>query len=289
MKRWSSSRSSARGRPTSGRDATSQGRPIGASCRSWSGSCAGDPTTLRVKSKPLPFLAGRTLEQKVRFSKLQAYNNGSAGIVFVVDTGGRGLAATSGSCGRGATRSCPIIRPRWASPTPASKPGSWPMSVRSSGRWASGARRPCRSGPRNYPRHDVIAATIPRTRLADRAPASSAPVAAKAFLEDRRGDPRPRRDPVPMPTGLRPVCRGGRVADQAAFRAGCHGRSARLNGSWRAMRPCRADPGDGTIARISEGRGDPPTGTSRPASRPPIASLPPRADPCPSVPTSTRS
>jgi hypothetical protein len=46
------------------------------------------PESMRVRRRPLPFLQGKGLWQKVRFAKRQAFNGGSAGLVFVVDTEG---------------------------------------------------------------------------------------------------------------------------------------------------------------------------------------------------------
>jgi hypothetical protein len=46
------------------------------------------PESMRVRRRPLPFLQGKSLWQKVRFAKRQASSNGSAGLVFVVDTEG---------------------------------------------------------------------------------------------------------------------------------------------------------------------------------------------------------
>jgi hypothetical protein len=43
---------------------------------------------MRVRRRPLPFLQGKGLWQKVRFAKRQAAGNRSAGLVFVVDTEG---------------------------------------------------------------------------------------------------------------------------------------------------------------------------------------------------------
>jgi hypothetical protein len=48
----------------------------------------GDPSTLRIKRKPMPSLQKGGLERKVQFAKRQAFDNGSAGMVFVVDTEG---------------------------------------------------------------------------------------------------------------------------------------------------------------------------------------------------------
>ncbi len=48
----------------------------------------GRPDSMRVKCRRPPHLQGKKLWQKVQFAKLQAYNNGSAGMVFVVDTEG---------------------------------------------------------------------------------------------------------------------------------------------------------------------------------------------------------
>jgi hypothetical protein len=49
----------------------------------------GDPPTLRIKRKRVPFVQGKGgLTRKVQFAKLQAFNNRSAGMVFVVDTEG---------------------------------------------------------------------------------------------------------------------------------------------------------------------------------------------------------
>jgi hypothetical protein len=47
------------------------------------------PASMRVKRRKLAFLQqGKTLEQKVKFSKRQAKYNGSAGFVFVIDSEG---------------------------------------------------------------------------------------------------------------------------------------------------------------------------------------------------------
>jgi hypothetical protein len=46
------------------------------------------PNSMRVQRRPLPFLQGKGLWQKVRFAKRQSFNNGSAGLVFVLDTEG---------------------------------------------------------------------------------------------------------------------------------------------------------------------------------------------------------
>lgn len=46
------------------------------------------PASMLVKRRPLPFLQGKGLWQKVRFAKRQAFNSGSAGLVFVLDTEG---------------------------------------------------------------------------------------------------------------------------------------------------------------------------------------------------------
>jgi hypothetical protein len=46
------------------------------------------PVSMRVRRRPLPFLQGKGLWQKVRFAKRQAFNSGSAGLVFVLDTEG---------------------------------------------------------------------------------------------------------------------------------------------------------------------------------------------------------
>src|SRR5205823_153554 len=43
---------------------------------------------MRVRRRPLPFLQGKGLWQKVRFAKRQALNSGSGGLVFVLDTEG---------------------------------------------------------------------------------------------------------------------------------------------------------------------------------------------------------
>jgi len=49
----------------------------------------GEPTSLRVKTKRYDFLQGKGLWQKVRFAKRQAaYNQGTQGAVFVLDTEG---------------------------------------------------------------------------------------------------------------------------------------------------------------------------------------------------------
>ena len=49
----------------------------------------GNPASLRVKRRRFEFLIGkRTLEEKVASAKRTAYYNGSAGLVFVVDTEG---------------------------------------------------------------------------------------------------------------------------------------------------------------------------------------------------------
>jgi hypothetical protein len=47
------------------------------------------PVSMRVRRRPLPFLQGKGLWQKVRFAKRQAFNSGSAGLVFVLDTEGK--------------------------------------------------------------------------------------------------------------------------------------------------------------------------------------------------------
>ena len=49
----------------------------------------GRPPHLQVKCKPLQFLQGKGTHQKVKFAKRQAKINGSAGIVFVLDTEGK--------------------------------------------------------------------------------------------------------------------------------------------------------------------------------------------------------
>jgi hypothetical protein len=46
------------------------------------------PVSMRIRRRPLPFLQGKGLWQKVRFAKRQAFNSGSAGLVFVLDTEG---------------------------------------------------------------------------------------------------------------------------------------------------------------------------------------------------------
>lgn len=46
------------------------------------------PESMRVRRRPLPFLQGKGLWQKVRFAKRQSFNSGSAGLVFVLDTEG---------------------------------------------------------------------------------------------------------------------------------------------------------------------------------------------------------
>jgi hypothetical protein len=46
------------------------------------------PDSMRVRQRPLPFLQGKGLWQKVRFAKRNAFNSGSAGLVFVLDTEG---------------------------------------------------------------------------------------------------------------------------------------------------------------------------------------------------------
>jgi hypothetical protein len=46
------------------------------------------PDSMRVRRRPLPFLQGKGLWQKVRFAKRNAFNSGSAGLVFVLDTEG---------------------------------------------------------------------------------------------------------------------------------------------------------------------------------------------------------
>lgn len=46
------------------------------------------PDSMRVRRRPLTFLQGKGLRQKVAFAKRQAYYNRSAGVVFVVDTEG---------------------------------------------------------------------------------------------------------------------------------------------------------------------------------------------------------
>ncbi len=48
----------------------------------------GQPDSMRVKRRKEAFLQGKTLEQKVKFSKRQAKYNGAAGAVFVFDTEG---------------------------------------------------------------------------------------------------------------------------------------------------------------------------------------------------------
>lgn len=48
----------------------------------------GRPPTMRVKRRALPFLQGKGLWGKVRFARRQAPYNGSAGLVFVLDTEG---------------------------------------------------------------------------------------------------------------------------------------------------------------------------------------------------------
>jgi hypothetical protein len=47
-----------------------------------------EPDSMRVRRRPLPFLQGKGLWQKVRFAKRQAFNSGSAALVFVLDTEG---------------------------------------------------------------------------------------------------------------------------------------------------------------------------------------------------------
>lgn len=47
------------------------------------------PDSLIFHRRPLPFLQGKKLWQKVRFAKRQAFNNRSAGLVVVVDTEGK--------------------------------------------------------------------------------------------------------------------------------------------------------------------------------------------------------
>ena len=46
------------------------------------------PEAMMVRRRPLPFLQGKGLWQKVRFAKRQAFNSSSAGLVFVLDTEG---------------------------------------------------------------------------------------------------------------------------------------------------------------------------------------------------------
>jgi hypothetical protein len=46
------------------------------------------PESMRVRRRPLPFLQGKGLWQKVRFAKRQAFNGASDGLVFVLDTEG---------------------------------------------------------------------------------------------------------------------------------------------------------------------------------------------------------
>jgi hypothetical protein len=46
------------------------------------------PEAMRVRRRPQIFLQGKGLWQKVRFAKRQAFNNGSAGLVYVLDTEG---------------------------------------------------------------------------------------------------------------------------------------------------------------------------------------------------------
>jgi hypothetical protein len=48
----------------------------------------GRPELMQFRRKPLQFLQGKGLWQKVRFAKRQAYYNRSAGLVFVKDTEG---------------------------------------------------------------------------------------------------------------------------------------------------------------------------------------------------------
>ncbi len=48
----------------------------------------GEPASMRVKRRKVAFLQGKSLEQKVKFSKRQAKYNGSAGFVFVIDSEG---------------------------------------------------------------------------------------------------------------------------------------------------------------------------------------------------------
>lgn len=47
-----------------------------------------EPETMQVRRRPVPFLQGKRLWQKVRFAKRQALYGGSAGLVFVLDTEG---------------------------------------------------------------------------------------------------------------------------------------------------------------------------------------------------------
>ncbi len=46
------------------------------------------PSSMRVRRRPLPFLQGKGVWQKLRSAKRQAFNSGSAGPVFVLDTEG---------------------------------------------------------------------------------------------------------------------------------------------------------------------------------------------------------
>jgi hypothetical protein len=46
------------------------------------------PQSIQVRRRPLPFLQGKGLWQKVRFAKRQAFNSKSAGLVFVLDSEG---------------------------------------------------------------------------------------------------------------------------------------------------------------------------------------------------------
>src|SRR4051812_9372623 len=48
----------------------------------------GTPSSMRVLRRGLPYLAGKSLAQKVKFVKQTAFYNQSAGAVFVVDTEG---------------------------------------------------------------------------------------------------------------------------------------------------------------------------------------------------------
>jgi hypothetical protein len=48
----------------------------------------GRPTTMLTKRRSFAFLQGKNLAQKVRFAKRQAFYNGSAGAVFVMDSEG---------------------------------------------------------------------------------------------------------------------------------------------------------------------------------------------------------
>jgi Domain of unknown function (DUF4276) len=48
----------------------------------------GEPVNMRVKRKAVPFLSGKGWTQKVKFAKRQAFYDGAAGVVFVLDTEG---------------------------------------------------------------------------------------------------------------------------------------------------------------------------------------------------------